>query len=930
MIPADIHPYNQRTEMGLSQTKIVPGKSMDEIDAASYGAGPSPTKTKAVAVKLRRVSKSASQRRAAGNAASTGSPGSSPAPCLSLNGTWQMAEGGEAKERLRSEWSDAIPAEVPGSVHAALVAAGKLPDPTFGRNQETAEKESYKTWWLKTAFVRPGFAHAPAKSTTLAGVTAPFRLSFGGICDRCTIWLNGKKLGSHKGMFAEIAFDVTELVRDENSVIVKLDPIPSGPAPEGSQSRGNRNWLTTVVFNNVYGWHYSKLPSLGIWLPVELRLEPTVRIVGPYVTTQDTSGNADLIVELEGDGAWSGKLSGRIEPKNFAGDAFEFSTPVSGKGSRTVRLQFQLPDAHLWWPNGMGEQDLYRMGLTFAPEPAAIQSKHGNAGRRTAGPGRVRTQPDVAEFTFGLRTIEMAPLPGGPRPEHYNWTFVINGKRQFVKGSGWCTLDPLMDFRRERYDRFLSIARDQHCQMIRAWGCGMPETEDFYDLCDEYGIMVMQEWQTAWNSHNIQPYKLLEETVIGNTLRIRHRASLVMYCAGNESTNPFGRTIDMMGRLSIELDGTRPFHRGEPHGGSNHGYPCYWGREHLDEALRMESIFWGEFGSACMPQPESVRRYLPQKEQAVWPKIDPKGGFAYHTPVFNARDGVDRLSQYARYFAPDDADLDQFCVASQLAQAIALRHPLERSRTNWPNSTGALYYKINDNFPAASWATADWYGAAKIGHYWVQDAFAPVHACVLFNRLNHQGSKLTAPVYFLDDHGELEGKTPTVLVRAFDAKVREIPSDLRGLESWERRTDGDRESGGPMTVKRVGSFEIDYGVADTTPLFVVAEVRVGRRLIDRTFYILNFEAEKGCLFTRPRTKLSLAVKRSGSGGGTATVTNTGKLPAIAVEISRPGHLDTFIASDNCFWLDAGESATVKVSDADGLTVAAWNGALRTA
>ncbi len=886
--------------MGLKETKLVPGRSMDEIDRESYGAGPSPLDSRAVAVELRPARGGKVRGRRA-------------APSVvSLDGEWQLLQGSRPFGRDANGavteaggWSGAIPARVPGSVHAALVAAGRLPDPTYGRNQELAEKESYKRWWLRTTFARPAFA---------AGGGAA-RLVFGGVCDACTIWLNGRKLGSHRGMFAPISFDVAALLRDENELIVDLDAIPSDPIPTDLlQERSNGHWRDTVVFNNVYGWHYSRCPSLGVWRPVRLEAPARLSLAHPYVVARDTSGNADLVVDLSGERTWEGVLRGTIEPANFRGTSREFQVPVRGRGEKRVHLRFQIPEPHLWWPNGMGRQDLYRMSLSIAA-------------------GADRREVDTSTFTFGLRTVQMAPFPEGPRPDRYDWTFVINGRPLFVKGTGWCTLDPLMDLRRERYDRFLSLARDQHCQMIRAWGCGMPETDDFYDLCDEYGIMVMQEWQTAWNSHNVQPFDLLEETIRQNTLRLRSRASLVMYGGGNESTAPFGRAIDMMGRLAIELDGTRPFHRGEPWGGSSHAYPCYWGREHLDEALRMEAPFWGEFGTACMPQAESVRRYTPADEQAAWPTIDATGGFAYHTPKFNTTSDISRLSQYARYFVRDDANLDHFCVASQLAQGVALRHPLERARTMWPDSTGALYYKMNDNFPAASWATADWYGAAKIGHYWVQDAFAPVHAAVLFNRLDHHGCQLNAPVYLLDNRGLLDGRKWTLLVRAFDGSLTEI-------ERYSRS--GTPSTSGP--VHRVGTFTLAYGKADATPLFVVAEVRLGTRLVDRTFYILNFESERGCLFTRPRTSVRATVepKAPGVAGGTGqrvlrlpgaprgaagallTVTNTGSVPAIGVEISRPGHLDTFTASDNYFWLDAGESTLVTVSDSGGVTAGAWN------
>lgn len=847
-----------KKQTGLSEIKLVPGKSMDEIDNASFGAGPSPMDSKATEVKLR----GATIAPAAG------------APVLTLDGVWQMAEAGDERARLADgEWTDAIPAQVPGSVHAALVAAGKLPDPTVGRNQPIVAQASYKTWWFRTTFPRP------------AGTTGE-RLVFDGVCNRCTVWLNGRRLGEHEGMFGGPEFDVGGMLEDRNTLIVRLAPIPKEFAGLGNS---NISWQKTVVFNNVYGWHYSQCPSLGIWRTANVEGAPAVRIRDPFVATRDVAkGIVDLVVALEGAGGrWSGKLAGTIAPENFTGQARAFTLPVKSAGApKRLHLRFRIPNPRLWWPADMGEPSLYRMTLSFVPADGGVA--------------------DTRRFTFGIRTIAMAPLPGGPRPDKFNWTFVINGKPMFVKGTGWCTLDPLMDFSRPRYERFLTLARDQHCQMIRAWGSGMPETDDFYDLCDRLGIMVVQEWPTAWNSHETQPYDMLEETVQRNMLRIRNHPSLTIYTGGNESGKPFGKAIDMMGRLSIELDGTRAFHRGQPWGGSMHNYDSYWGWEPLDRHLTKEADFFGEFGLACMPIYESVQRYLPDNEKNVWPPL-PDGAFAYHTPIFNAVECLARLTQFARYFVAKDADMERFTVGSQLSQAVGLRHQLERARARWPHCTGALYYKMNDNFPAASWATADWYGAAKIGHYFVQDAFAPLHACVLFSSVNNVAAHLALPVYLLDDADALRRAKWSVQVRAYDGQLKEIK---------RASFDGKGSVKAPVMV---GQMLLTFEETDTVPLLVVAEVIKDGVLAHRTFYWVNYEHVKGCLFTLPRTTLVWKAD-----GNRVTVTNTGNLPAVAVNVARPGRLDTFRVSDNYFWLDAGESKTVEVSDSQGLTVSAWN------
>jgi beta-mannosidase len=846
---------------GLTEMKLVLGKSMDEIDRESFDAGPAPMDSRVTATAL----SLGSAKHPAG------------APILALDGAWQMVEAGDERARLAGEWSDAIPAQVPGSVHAALVAAGKMPDPTIGRNQPIVAQASYKTWWLRTTFRRPADMQGE-------------RLVFDGVCNRCTVWLNGVKLGGHEGMFGGPAFNVAKLLQDENTLVVKLDPIPA--ENDGwflKQSTNNTSWKKTVVFNNVYGWHYSQCPSLGLWRSVRIEGAPAVRLDHPFIATRDIkTGTMDLAVTLQGSGAkWSGTLSGAVQPENFTGSVRRFTVRVkAATARRDLSLRFRIPKPQLWWPVDLGAPNLYRMTLSFVPD----------------GGG----QADTQSFTFGIRTVEMAPLPAGPKPEKFNWTFVVNGKPMFVKGTGWCTMDPLMDFRRERYDRFLSLARDQHCQMIRAWGSGMPETDDFYDLCDRYGIMVMQEWPTAWNSHETQPYDMLEETVRLNTLRIRNRASLVIYTGGNESGKPFGKAIDMMGRLAIELDGTRAFHRGEPWGGSMHNYDSYWGRQPLDEHLRKEADFFGEYGLACFPVYESVLRYLPAAEKQLWPP-PADGSFAFHTPIFNTVQCLSRIAQFANTFAPKNATMEQFVIGSQMAQVVCLRHQFDRARTRWPHCTGALYYKMNDNFPAASWATADWYGAPKMGHYFMQQVMAPLHACLCFSTVHQVGMWFSQPVFLLDDANSLNRRAWRVTVRAYDGALREIKR-----AAFEGQ-------GSIKTPHIVGRFELDTAQTDTTPLLFVSEVHVDGVLAGRTFYWLNYEFDKGCLFRLPRTTLAMEVKE-----GAVTVQNTGALPAVGVHVDRPGHLDTFTASENYLWVDAGETRVINVNNTDGLVAAAWN------
>ena len=852
------------------------GISLDQIDIESYKAGPSPLDTKAVKVDLKKSSLKLKK-----------GPDD-----FYLNGQWEMAEGGLEARRLAIDWTDSMPAHIPGSVHSALVANGRIPDPMVGLNDTYARDKSFKTWWFKKKFKLPKEIKTPC-------------IVFGGIAIKADIWLNGHFLGSHEGMFGGPSYDISKHLKDENTMIIRIHPAPyviRDGDPNPFFTKMNVGWLFTVVFNNCYGWHYSNIPAIGLWQSVLIEDEAAIEIKNPFVATVDAEkGIVDIVLDLDSQfKKFSGKLKAVVEPENFKGDSYSFTLPVtSSKKEKQLHIRTAIPNPQLWWPNDLGKPNLYRMKLSFTPEGAGTT--------------------DYQETTFGIRTIEMGPTPDGPRSDMYNWTFIVNGQPMYVKGNGWCTMDTLMDFSRQKYDRFLTLAQDQHIQMIRAWGSGMPETFEFFDLCDRKGLMVMQEWPTAWNSHRecFQPYDMLEETVRLNTLRLRNHPSLVMWGGGNESDHPFGKAIDMMGRYSIELDGTRPFHRGEPWGGSFHNYDVYWGRKSLDHNLKWDNfekrmktpgVFIGEFGLACMPAYESVQRYLPDDEKNLWPvPTDDKRSLAHHTPIFNTAEDLDRLKQYAYYFVPEDASMEMFTIGSQLSQATGVRHTLELGRTRWPNCTGTLYYKMNDNYPAASWSSVDWYGTPKISHYVFQDSFAPLHACVIFDRLNFEGKDIELPVYLLDDADQLKGGKWQVIVRAYNASLDEVKNVT---------FDG---TGSIQQVVQVGTLTLTQEQTKSNPLFIIAETVKRNKIVDRTFYWTNYEAVKGCLFNLPATKLSMSAKAK-----QITVKNIGRKPAVAVNLSRPGHLDTFRISDNYFWLDAGESKTVTVNSTDNLTLSSWN------
>lgn len=781
----------------------------------------------------------------------------------SLNGEWQLVEGTD----FEANRANAIAAQVPGSVHAALLDAGIIPDPTIGMNDSISEKQSYKDWWYRRVFDYDGKS---GKNVML---------SFDGVANKCTVYLNGQELGKHEGMLGGPDFMVGDLLRKgSNELLVHLEAIPNIGVG------ANVSWTQTVVANCVYGWHYVKCPTLGIWNNVSLKEVPDYRIDNPFILTRATDGSMRLVVELPRTVS-KGRINMVVRPKNFDGkpQAYTFD---AGHDTGRIALDFNIDDPHLWWPNGSGDQSLYTATVWYDD-----------------GRGKVH---DVKSLNFGIRTIEMRPVGGKQKEDTYNWQFVVNGRPVFIKGANWCLMDFLMDLSAERYGRFLGAARDQHLNLLRAWGGGLVETDLFYDMCDEMGLMVLQEWPTAWNSHNIQAQDVLKETIDRNTRRIRSHPSLAMWAGGNESTEPFGDIIDYMGRTSIEQDGTRPFHRGEPWGGSWHNHDSWWLDLHLNNALNMNALFFGEFGMPSLPVKETVLKYL-DGEEYTYPLAEGTV-FEHHGPVFGAWEDMRRLFREVS-FTVDPSTLDNVILGSQLAQTLGTRRALERARTLWPDrSAGAAYYKINDVFPGLSWGSVDYYGAKKMTYYFVKRSAAPCMPVIIFDETNLSGREAALKYYLLDDNMTLAGQPLAMTVSVYDHMMKKI---------FER----DDTVAVKNSVQPIDDIRLDAKQTTSPLLYFKADVRdMSGNLIARNWYLQNFDSKLNAMFDAPKCALEVS-----QDGDVVTVTNkSDTVPAVAVSVEVAGEAHTLDLTDNMLWVDPGESISVRMNTTTPATVSAWN------
>lgn len=825
------------TRAELLREEGVEGKSLDDLGRERFAPAPSPLSGTPITVRLSRGAERSSQTPRK----------------VSLDGTWEMlgVPKGKGDERALCQgegWQNALPAEIPCSVQTALFRAGKIPDPTVGFHDVIARQEvSEKEWWFRKQFEwQRG---------------QPARLVFDGVDYSATFYLNGVRLGEHEGPFGGPEFDITGIVREHNTLIVRVDPIPP-------------DWKLVFKTNCVYGWHYVNCPPIGIWQSVRVEQMPEVEIEELFLATADAArGTVDLFTRVKSRQEYlQGVFRWDIYPANFEGEGYHYEAPVQTLGDTvTAHWRFDIPNARQWWPNGLGDPYLYWCEARFIVNGQVVDT------RRTR---------------FGVRTIEMRPLPEGAQPHLYNWTFVINGRPTFVKGCNWATVDAFLRLDEHRYRRFLTLAKDAHIQILRSWGGGLVETDTFYDLCDELGIMVWQEFPLTWQNFDAIRLAVADEIAVRSIKRLRNHPSLVLWCGGNEHSGE-GWLVELLGRRCMELDGTRPYHRTDPYGGSIHNYDVYWGLQPLERNLNLVAPFIGEFGLASPCAVESTLKYLPAEERDKWPPSD-ESAFIHHTPTFTPQNMV-HLNRYAKEFDLCD-DLQSFTRASQLAQATGLRVVLERMRTRWNQSTGVVYYKLTDVYPGVSWSTVDWYGVPKIAHYWVQRAFAPLQVVALFDSFDVDANKpLRLQLYLLDDREEWK-EASRVRVRLFDARLRESAQKVLNVQASPNRV----HSLGEVTFKVPGT--------DSIPLLVLVELVRAEDVIVRNFYWFNFRQQPGCLFHLPRTTLS--VRRDGDN---LVVENTGALPAVGVHVHAPACSDSLRVSESYFWLQPGERRRVQIT-----------------
>ena len=679
---------------------------------------------------------------------------------LSLDGAWTVSalaldiEGTEGYRLLKSGRHESLPAQVPGEVHLDLMRIGRMKDPDFSDNARTQCRwpEKYSWWYVKEFVVPAGFRTCLRQ-----------RLVFEGVDLDGQIFVNGQLAGTTKDALSGFEIEVAHLLKDgANELVVRvtsgMELPPTATLPPTAAAVEHFKSLDPVYAVReieviqgsqrkarcTYGTDFcDPMPNIGIWRSVRLEGRTQVIIHHLRLDTllhgEDVSLDGELIVENLH--PWSeipAVLELKVVPPQ--GEPIVRTWSINAQMGRfAIPCHIVIPSPQLWWPNGMGDQPLYQVNARIVCSDE---------------------ETDARSQMIGLRVVELdrTPLPEGSR-----FCLKVNGQRVFCKGGNWVQTD-LIPARTgvARYQKLVEEARNANCNMLRVNGDSLYESDVFYDACDRAGILVWQDFifsDARYRDLDEAFIALIRNEVEGVVKRIRHHASLALWCGSNECqwamqdvwkpnlTQPAeqgGTRIynEILPDICRFYDPSRPYWPGSPAGGVTpngviagdfHGLGNHGAGEHMtgrtwrEVADASRARFVAESYVLGPPNMASIREYLRPDELSRR-----STGWRIHT---NEDEGGTTAAGIACHYGdPDGLSLEEFVLYGQMYQAIVNAGILEalRFRTNDPvdDCHGHLIWSYNDTWGEFGWSIIDHYLRRKASYYSFRRAAAPVKVLV--------------------------------------------------------------------------------------------------------------------------------------------------------------------------------------------------------
>lgn len=638
---------------------------------------------------------------------------------LDLCGQWEVR---------KKDDTETIPATVPGCIHTDLLAAGKIDDPYYRDNEDR------QMWIDETDWVY-------SRTFTVDQDLLDFDrvlLRCEGLDTLATITINTTLIGKTDNQFRRWEFDVKpHLQIGENRIEMCFDS--TIPFIQAEQQKRYLS-LTGVGHHRIdgsnrirksqcnYGWDWGPMcVTAGIWRPIRLIAFNSARITDVHITQDHSQKNVvnlgvALSIERRETAA---DLTAKVQV--FFEDSIVCQADVVCQDT-TVKTTVPIENPRLWWPNGLGEQPLYDVQVELISENTSL---------------------DTVSKKSGLRTLI---LDRHADQWGESFQFVANGKPFFAKGANWIPADTFVTrITRAHYEHLIKGAADVHMNMLRVWGGGIYEDDVFYDLCDQYGICVWQDFMFACSA-----YPVFDEVYMDNVKheaedqvkRLRHHPSLALWCGNNELehiANLFIGDIDgkmtweeykslfdeLLPAIVHEHDSERPYWPSSSHSpvgdrqdpnnptcGDAHLWQVWHGRQPFEWYRTCEHRFISEFGFQSFPEPAVVYSYTAEEDRNITSYIMER-----HQ---RSQIGNDAIIQYMFSWFKLPSSFEMLLWLSQILQGIGMKYAVEHWRRSMPRSMGALYWQINDCWPAPTWSSIDYIGNWKALHYMARDFYAPL------------------------------------------------------------------------------------------------------------------------------------------------------------------------------------------------------------
>jgi len=638
-----------------------------------------------------------------------------------------------------------IDAIVPGNVEIDLQEAGLIEDPMIGDNvYDLREYESYQ-WWYHRSFKKPDFPEGHR-----------VELCFDGIDCIADIWLNNKKIARIENMFVEHHYDITDLLERENDLHICIYSTVLEARKYMRNNFGVRYDALSEAVSirkapHMFGWDIlPRLISAGLWRDVKMEIIPPTYWKSVYWVTKNVNvknRTASMYVDWEfyTDRLDIDDLVLRIELEGKQGVIFEKSVKLYTTVSRE-RID-GLNNVEFWWPRGFGEQTLYKATMEILDIDGTILCEN------------------IQDI--GIRKTELILSELNTEEEPGEFVFKVNGEKVFIKGTNWVALDALHSRDKQHVKSAVDMLVDLNCNMIRLWGGNVYECDEFYELCDQNGIMVWQDFTMGCTTYP-QDHEFSEkvrkeaEKVI---LRLRNHPSITLWAGNNENDvsldwsgdqTHIDPNTDVISRQVLpmavrEYDPKTPYLPSSPYISAasfrignriNTGIVPemhLWGPRGYYKApfyTENNAKFVSEIGYHGCPSRESLEKMM--DEDFVYPWTDDlewndqwqaKATITHPNSTQNRQRNSLMTNQIICVFGEVPKDLDQFITASQIVQAEAKKYFIEFWRMNKFDRNGILWWNLRDGWPVISDAVVDYYGGKKLSYSYIRKVQTDV--CVM-------------------------------------------------------------------------------------------------------------------------------------------------------------------------------------------------------